>query len=94
MAILTRQQEKKLDNLFFQEASGSVPEEWEQPLRFVWERYRGTQTADAMIRRYRLKEKPEAICQALGISSSKYFCCWRDFLLMAALEGIRAKLEI
>ncbi len=94
MTALTKRQEKKMELYFYCVAAGADPNGWRQPIRDTWEKYRGSMVAEAMARRYRLRQDRKIIYRKMGITKDTFYSWRREFLISAALAGIRSGLFI
>lgn len=93
MTVLTKKQEKKLELYFYCVAAGADPNGWRKPIQDTWAKYRGSIVAEAMARRYGLKENSKTIYREMGVSQDTFYSWRREFLLSAALAGIRSGLK-
>lgn len=93
MGVLTTEQERKIDGLFYAHATGSVPLRWQSVLSCVWDKYRGSRRATAMRQRYYCgKTQTETRCD-MNISLNSYFNWRMDFIVSAALEAARRGID-
>lgn len=94
MGVLTSKQYKKIDQYFYAVAAGSDLDGWRQPIQCVWKKYNGSIIGEIMIRRYIRKQYRETIQKELHISFDRYFRYSREVIISAALEALRAGLDI
>lgn len=94
MPVLSKKQEQKIDQYFFAVAAGSDPCGWRKPIQSVWIKYKGSQAAEAMYRYYVFRENWKTTCREMHISYNSLYRWRMDFLLSAALAGLKAGLDI
>lgn len=94
MPVLSKKQQKKIEQYFFAVAAGADPDGWRQPIQSVWIKYKGNRMAEAMYRRYVIKENWKITCREMNITQNVFFNWRRDFLISAAFAGARAGLDI
>lgn len=93
MSVLSTEQERMIDNLFYAHASGSAPLSWRSVLSCVWDKYKGSRRATAMRQRYYCrKTQTETRCE-MNISINSYFNWRMDFIVSAALEAARRGID-
>ncbi len=93
MTVLSKKQERKLELYFYCVAAGADPGGWRKPIQDTWAKYKGSMAAEAMARRYKLKENSKTIYKEMGISQDTFYSWRHEFLISAALAGIRSGLE-
>lgn len=94
MSVLSKKQQEKIDQYFFAVAAGADPCGWRQPIQSVWKKYKGNRMAEAMYRHYVIKEYWRITCREMNITQDTFYKWHREFLLSAALAGLKAGLDI
>ncbi len=94
MPVLSIKQQKKIDQYFFCVAAGADPDGWRKPINSVWIKYKGSQAAEAMKRNYIFKQRWKTICREMNITQNTFYNWRMDFLISAAIAGIRSGLDI
>lgn len=94
MPVLSKKQQKIIDQYFYCVVAGADPGGWRQPIKSVWKKYSGSQAAEAMYRRYVIKENWKTTCREMDITQNTFYNWHMEFLLSAALAGLKAGLDI
>ena len=89
MAVLTKRQEKLIDQLLYDHAAGTDPAEWQPVLSVVWRKYKDGLPGAAMRSRYYSGEHHKVILARLNISQDTFFRLRQELLISAAIEAAR-----
>ncbi len=94
MPVLSKKQEQKIERYFYCVAAGSDPCGWRKPIQDTWNKYKGSRKAEAMARRYSFKEDCPVVCKKMHITYNTFYNWRMEFLISAAMAGIRSGLDI